>query len=724
MREEQDISSMSALDLGRALMELGREADAASAFALALETPSLTPEEILEAAVCLLSCGGDYHVSFDTLLGLVNGPADGPTGGLGQTDNLGKTNNSGKTDVPGETNNPGQTFRERDIPPALRREALSALTEAFYLPNEADLRRRYEANRALLSNYPYLFRRDFPAFDALPLRFYPFDDGVWVPFDGERFLPRTEPGYEVISRNFFHDLDKPVLASDVYSQYELSYLRDNVRRSEDIGRENHVYLHYTDWNIFCAWMQALDFRPLLREKKLVFLFGEELARYPLDFRAEYGIDYGNYPLKPVGIREVTRLIWHTQLSTHNGGDFFNEIFDSHPNLVCLPSVMLSDVEEAVGMVRRLLRQAGSAAEARRIFRHWENPALAEELYRLKQPTDKDLFVALYLGQKQWNRFRDPAARIDPALFFQPHFPNTAYTIRLGEGADAVLSCPREEELRGSPLFRGFPYIKTFTPLRRFTASFGGAMHYVCGLGRAEAERRGIYEPCPDAIIHRVLNRSFMADPSDRLFRDSVIVRLEDGKLNPRATLSRLAAFLDLPYTESMTYCSEQGVRDPVAPEDPAYAAGFSLASLHRDYSAYVNDREAEFIEYCLRDAYRFYGYGFQYYDGGPMNPARMEALIAGFTTQDRLLREDWDSLSGHAFSVTLERGTVEVGADGDPAERERIWSERLDTFCQFRRAVGRRMLLPLRCVSRTGTPLRMIPLLEPDPDLLENPVYQ
>ena len=34
----------------------------------------------------------------------------------------------------------------------------------------------------------------------------------------------------------------------------------------------------------------------------------------------------------------------------------------------------------------------------------------------------------------------------------------------------------------------------------------------------------------------------MVDWQDRLFQDSVLVRFEDGKLNPKATFTALAAF--------------------------------------------------------------------------------------------------------------------------------------------------------------------------------------
>ncbi len=225
----------------------------------------------------------------------------------------------------------------------------------------------------------------------------------------------------IVSRNFFKDLENPILAGEVTSQYELEYLRDNVRRSEDVGRENHIYLHYGNWGVFCSWLQVLTMRPLLEEKKLVFLIGDEIKQYPIDFKARFGIDYSQYPVKPVGIREVNRLIWHTQFSTHNGGDFFNEIFDAHPNLLALPSIMFSNFKKNVNTIREALTSSDSLQEAVKRLDKWD-PRLVEEAYHLRNPTDKDLLVAMYLGEKEYARRMDPSARIAPAVFFQPHFP--------------------------------------------------------------------------------------------------------------------------------------------------------------------------------------------------------------------------------------------------------------------------------------------------------------
>ena len=48
------------------------------------------------------------------------------------------------------------------------------------------------------------------------------------------------------------------------------------------------------------------------------------------------------------------------------------------------------------------------------------------------------------------------------------------------------------------------------------------------------------------VTERLLNRSYLLDPDDRLYRDSVLVRFEDGKLNPKATFTALAHFWTYP----------------------------------------------------------------------------------------------------------------------------------------------------------------------------------
>ena len=410
------------LEIARRMVELARAEEAARAYALALENGiENDPSAELEAAICVLQFGKDYKLPYTTLHSLYNR-------GL---------------------------FRE---------ETFSIMAEAFYEPNVKDLRSRYERNRKLLSKYPYFFRKDFVPFEELPIQFYPYDDsGKYIPYYPVecRFGDLIDLKEPVIKHYFFKDLENPILAEDIFSQYELEYLNDNVRKSEYVARENHIYLHYTDWAVFCAYLQCWNLNPLLGDEKFVFLIENEIAQYPIDFKARFGLDYSQYPVRPIGIREVNKLIWHTQLSTHNGGDFFNEIFDAHPNLIVMPSLMMSDVEEGICRAQKTLEGFTSSQQALLVEGDWD-PLRVQELYLMKGRTDKDLLVASFLNDERATVGLDPNSRIVPALFFQPHFGSISYKIDFDEKKRAVLRSEQYDNIRQSPIFRHFKYIKSLS----------------------------------------------------------------------------------------------------------------------------------------------------------------------------------------------------------------------------------------------------------------------
>ena len=371
--------SARSLEIARRMAELGRAEEAARAYELALrEGIEDDPAAELEAAACVLQFGRDYRL-------------------------------------------PYKTFYSLHCRGLFRDETFGIMTGAFYEPNVKDLRSRYERNCRRLKKYPYFFREDFVPFEDLPILFYPYDDGgSYIPYypAEDRFGDLIDFKEPVVRHYFFKNLENPILAEDVFSQYELEYLNDNVRKSEYVARENHIYLHYTDWAVFCAYLQCWNLNPLLADEKFVFLVEDELSQYPIDFKARFGIDYSQYQIKPIGVREVQKLIWHTQLSTHNGGDFFNEVFDYHPNLFVMPSLMMEDIDEKIGELEKSLEELRSSQEALRCEGNWD-PRRIQELYLLKGRTEKDLLVALFLNDKRSPVGMDPAARIVPALFVQP-----------------------------------------------------------------------------------------------------------------------------------------------------------------------------------------------------------------------------------------------------------------------------------------------------------------
>lgn len=670
---------MKAIEIARKLAGLGQSKEACQAYTLSVREAG-EPMERMEAAAYILQNGGDYRVSYTCFIELYNQGC----------------------------------FREDILP----------LMEAvFYEPNIKMMKSRYERNCKLLSKYPYLFRKDFVPFEKLPIQFFPYDDhNGYIPFyrAEERFGDFVNFVETVISRNFFKDLDKPVLAADVFSQYELEYLNDNVRKSEYIGRENHIYLHYTDWGVFCSYLQCLNLRKLLESKKIVFLIGNEVEQYPIDFKERFGVDYSQYSVKPIGIREVTRMIWHTQLSTHNGGDFFNEVFDGHPNLICLPSVMMFDIAESVEKVKKALSESGSLREAVQHI-EWPSPLIAE-LYSMKDRTDKDIMVAIFMGMKEAVCCTQADSRIAPAIFFQPHFHNIVYRLRVDKTNRTVLEAENYEEIRHSPVFRNFKYIKTFTPMRRFTTSHGATVGFMYRQAQAadDQEKGKAKVVVSDAVMERVLNRSFMIDPEDRLYKDSILVRLEDGKLNPKATFTALTAFLDLPYDECLTVCSEGGKPVDYLGGD-GYAPGFSPAQIYKTYDEYANDNERYFIEYFLRDAYEYYGYDFKYYDGANVDEKKCKELIAGFSKIDYYMAETWVKLYADA---EVSQNGKRVDEATEKAVQKQLARNYIKNFDVNRLNNAKILLEGLRFVNKNGQPLHMMPKLKLDPALLEQPLYR
>lgn len=666
---------MKPIEMARKLAELNEVADAQQAYFLALhDAEGKDPEVELEAASYIFFSKGNYKAAYTAFISLFNrGYAQG--------------------------------------------ELLELMTQAFYLPNVADQKKRYETNCKILSKYPYFFGADFPAFEELSIQFFPFDKKGCLPYhpEGPRFGDYVNFNDTIIDRYFFKDLDNPILAADVYSQYQLEYLYDSVRKSEWVARDNHIYLHYTNKATFFAHLQCLDFKKLLRDEKFVFLLEDEISQYPIDFKARFGIDYSQYPVKPIGIREVNRMIWHTQLSAHNGGDFFNEILHGHPNLLAIESLMFENISETVDTMMKALRD-GRISKGRGY----------QKLQLLKHPTPKDCLIYLFLYSEESGPLPDPNVRIAPILLFQPHFSNLMYdatVVDTNKGWTTIHS-KEYDEIKNSPLFQGFKYIKTFTPMRRITTSYAASTRFLIEQPHKDEEDRDEKKDAaiPDMVNLRILNRSFMIDQWDRLYRDSVLVRFEDAKLNPKATFTALAEFLDIPYTHSMTYCSSHKGLDPESLK--GNVRGFDTAAVYRTYDEYASVEEREFLEFFFRDAYEAYGYDFMYYKGEPVDEEWIRDKVTHFTYVNELTAKRWESALRNGVSVEkiLSNGQREKVNPFDLDLTENA-QKIVDKFSEDRQALAEHLLKNAHFINNWGQPLQMMPLLKLDPALLEQPLY-
>ncbi len=347
--------------------------------------------------------------------------------------------------------------------------------------------------------------------------------------------------------------------------------------------------------------------------------------------------------------------------------------------------------------------------------------IQRELYLLKGQTDKDILVAEHLGDSRCTASLDPASRIAPALLFSPHFGEIQYRLRVDTKQNlTVLYSPQYEQIRNSHIFRHFKYIKSVAPFRRPTTSSAATIRYTWkgaqkSWEKPRGEKRSIVG---DDVVARLLNRSYLIDWQDRLFQDSVLARFEDGKLNPKATFTALAAFLDLPYTESMTYCSLFGERDPESYKGDA--RGFDLRAVHETYPDFLGENERYFLEYFLRDVYKACGYDFQNYDGKSMDEGRVEELSSRFDTMDHYIKESWKRIEA---TCEMPEGIYCEQLSGD--ELHELISEKiLEIQYENRLKTGKTLLRGLRFINNHAQELKMMPLLKLDPALLEQPLYR
>ena len=147
--------------------------------------------------------------------------------------------------------------------------------------------------------------------------------------------------------------------------------------------------------------------------------------------------------------------------------------------------------------------------------------------------------------------------------------------------------------------------------------------------------------------------------------------------------------------------------------------GFDTATVYRTYDEYVNDDERAFIEFCLRDAYQFYGYDFHYYDGGPVDEAQIEKWVAGFTNINKYISISWKNkvLSDATISPDGSSRTL------NEEEQEEVLAKLKEKHDKLRLKLAKQLMGRLYFINKNGQPLQMMPKLELDPALLREPLY-
>lgn len=475
------------------------------------------------------------------------------------------------------------------------------LKQGFWEPNLAEMEKNFEDNVAFLSQYPFLLSKKFIAPRENRYLLFPLTEDLFYRFDpkAQRFAP-MEIGADRETRYFFEDLDQPLFVSDEYNFYNLRFLRDNVRRSEDFAGDNHIYLHYEDAEAFSLLLYCGGLAELCREEKFVFLIGSEERLYPLDFKARFGIDYSTMEPQKLRIEEMQRIcFWYKRgysgtlfglnLLDHNcyvsmryGADLFyySSIKGCPFYRTNLPEEIMKrtkkvyKIQDIKGLYHNPDIQWG--VEDFSAFIQWLE---ASAIHSFTLP---ELFRAYFIYKYHRDKpHMNP--RIVPLILWEPHINDLDIH---------------------DPLILDFPYRTVLNSVRDPIRTVGR-----------------IYQREGSIFITQTLAIGYSM--SQELRRDYYGYRLEDAKLHPVETCKALCQVLNIPYDPNMLNDDEE--REGINGEAPV--RGFDTAPLHRNVDAVLSPFDQCRLQIFFDSMLRHYGYPTFDFEECPMTDSDVEFLF-------------------------------------------------------------------------------------------------
>lgn len=496
-----------------------------------------------------------------------------------------------------------------------------------------DFSAQYEKNRCAVNAYRWWRRDKLPEWENLSAKAIQIDTDVFtydMRGDGiaiarnDRVWPR-----------FFRDLSQPLLVRNEYNSYLWEYLVDNVRESSDFGGDNHIYFYYDSFDDFCLLLQVIDIRPYLSSEKIIFLFGEkELEEcYPINFLDDYGIDYSSVPARPVQVREVQRLVVNWVSGVCNGNLLMAEALDNHKNFLTIREfglVGFSYLYDAVfaGHTVSEAKELIFNATDRVVEREWEYlfcpisiggkcrvcvpkhtefwQILASLFSGDEHPTKAQWFIGIFLAYNM-GLGRDLNQRIAPSVVFETH----AFSVvqNMGKNYD---------------FFRSFKYFRGISLIRRPTIALGSTFENSCNI--FDVFDTGF--PHYLDQIRQMLSLSwrgksaaecyltpFYLPGDDEFLKDRCIVRFEDLKLYPKATLMAICEFIDVEWDDAMLQLTENGTIVGTMISNKT-VKGFDPAPVYNQHERMLSPFDYYRIELVIGDDYRPWGYSPLYHKDG------------------------------------------------------------------------------------------------------------
>lgn len=379
-------------------------------------------------------------------------------------------------------------------------------------------------------------------------------------------------------------------------------------------------------------MLVCDFEAILAQRKFVFLIGEEnFAKYPINFKAEFGIDYSQCARKDIELDDIKRMVFGWKTMNVAGTSFLADIMDFHPDLLTVPDCLLQmgfpvrfreqligkSTKDALSFLRSLpdnderkswvvqLLSGDDTLGVKDISTGKFLDTLANVLKNKSKPTPKEWLTAIYLAFSRC-RGRELNRRIVPALFVYPH-----------DDLFYLAGMARDQLELYFDIVLDFPYHKVITCVRDPITHAGSTIRFMTKTHETALNDKGEiqHDPFYCFAFGCFLPKDVFFIKQHPLYPDMRVVRFEDLKLNPKATLSSLTEYLDIPLTPSMYSTSFCGVSNKGWSTSGDLFEGFDPKPVFSEHNEYLSNFDKYRIEMALEKEYEVYGYKPMYYDG-------------------------------------------------------------------------------------------------------------
>lgn len=523
-----------------------------------------------------------------------------------------------------------------------RKTIFDMLVKAYYTPNKEELQSNYVRNLEVLKQYPYFWGKSFYEYEELPFQLFPASKEYFYCYNKEKdcFLGEYDATTDNQMRYFFENVDEPLKVENEDNFYNLNFLNDNVRASEDYAGDNHIYLFYDTPEPLERLMMTCDLGFVLKQRKFVFLVGEEnKKRYPLDFQKEFGIDYTACQPKELSVNDIKRIIFGWRLIGCSGTSFLADVMDFHPDLLTIPDCAVytymnlytkqlqgKTLSEAVSFLKKLPDKDPRKISIMRLvsteygYFHPHLPestvkkfnrVSAEEFLTVLEsvlaefpcPSAREWLIGFYLAYSRCHG--RSFGRLIPALFFYPHD-------EMFETREIRWDIPRFYfDLVGS-----FPYHKVIALIRNPISQAGSMVSLWLQKPSVRNAQGEIDRVIFCDMVYMCLRPKDFYFSLKHPLRESIrVVRFEDLKLNPKATFASMGEFLNIPVTQSMFHTTWCGLTANGLSSETKVFEGFDPAPVYKSYDQYLGVFDKYRIELLLQNRLEIYGYRAKYYDG-------------------------------------------------------------------------------------------------------------